>query len=88
MIDAEDAPARLAADGDMIDLSFPDIMETLLVYDTVVLALAMEHSMGNLPEDYTNQIKEFRDAFEAIFLDYCSDRTEGFVRGRPFRLGA
>jgi hypothetical protein len=44
--------------------------------------------MGNLPEDYVNQLKEFRDSMEGIFLDYCSDRTEGFVQGRPFRLGS
>lgn len=88
MIDLESAPARISVDADKIDLRFPDVMETLLVYDTVVLALAMEHSMGNLPEDYVNQLKEFRDSMEGIFLDYCSDRTEGMVRGRPFRLGA
>lgn len=88
LIDVEDAPSRIAADADKIDLRFPDVMETLLVYDTVILALAMEHSMGNLPEDYVNQIKEFRDSMEGIFLDYCSDRTEGLVCGRPFRLGA
>jgi hypothetical protein len=88
MIDTEDAPARLAADSDKLDLRFPDVMETLLIYDTVVLALAIEHSQGNLPENYVNHIRSFRDELEAIFLDYCSDRTEGMVRGRPFRLGA
>ncbi|MGH9557006.1 MAG: hypothetical protein ACRD2Y_14400 [Terriglobales bacterium] len=88
MIDSEDMPDRFATDADKLALRFPDVMETLLIYDTVVSAWAIEHSQGNLPEDYTNHIRGFRDELEGIFLDFCSDRTEGLVRGRPYRLGA
>lgn len=87
MIDLESAPARLSADGDMLDYRFPDVMETLLIYDTAVMALDVEHAQGNTPEGYINHIRSFRDKYENVFLEYCSDRTEGRVIGQRFRLG-
>jgi len=86
-IDLESAPARIAADGDKIDLRFPDVMETLLVYDTVVLALSQENSQSNLPENYVSAMQSFQQQYEASFMEYASDRTEGLVFGRPFRQG-
>ena len=43
----EGAPARIAADGDKLDLRFPDSMETLLIYDVWDLAMGVEDSQGN-----------------------------------------
>jgi hypothetical protein len=87
-IDLELAPDRLSQDSSKIDLRFPDVMETLLVYDTVILALKMEHSLGRLPEDYLNHLMSFQKEYEAAFIDYCTDRTEGRFFGQPYRLGA
>jgi hypothetical protein len=87
-IDLEAAPARISADADKIDLRFPDVMETLLVYDTVVLALSQENSQSNQPENYVNAMQSFQQQYEATFMEYASDRTEGLTFGRPYRQGA
>lgn len=86
MIDLESAPTRLSSDTDKLDLAFPDVIETLLVYDTVILALAIEHSQGDTPSGYLNHLRSFRDELEKEFVEYCSDRTEGRVFGRGQRL--
>lgn len=86
-IDMESAPARLAADADKLDLRFPDVMETLLKYDTALLALAVEQTQGNLPADYVNHLRGFQQRFEQEFQEYITDRSEGEVVGQPFRQG-
>jgi hypothetical protein len=86
-LDLESAPARLSADNSKLDLRFPDVMETLIIYDTALLALAVEQSQGNLPEDYVNHLRGFQTTYEAAFLEYATDRTEGRVFGRGYALG-
>jgi hypothetical protein len=87
-IDLESAPARLTTGTDKIDLRFPDVLETLLVFDTVLVALASENNAGSTAQDYVVQYREFQQRFEAVFLEYATDRTEGLVVGQPFRQGA
>jgi len=88
MIDLESAPARLSADADKLDLRWPDVAETLLIYDTVILALAMEHSQGGTEADYVNHLRGFQREFESAFMEYITDRTEGRTFGQPFNQGA
>lgn len=91
MIDLELAPNRLTGDADEIDLRFPDVMETLLTYDTAVMALQIEKSQDGARDavgEIMDDIRGFQRRYENMFIDYCTDRTEGVVRGRPYKLGA
>lgn len=86
-IDLESAPARLVADADKIDLRFPDLMETLLIYDSACAALAQEQTQGNFPESYVNHLLKIRTDLDEVFQEYTTDRTEGRVFGPAFRQG-
>lgn len=85
-IDLELAPARLSADGDFVDRRFPDVFETLLTLDVAIFALAVEHSQGDSPDNYLNHLRGLQAEYEAIFLDYAQERTQGIVAGRGFHL--
>ncbi len=85
-IDLEVAPDRLVNDTDYLDRRFPDVFESLLTLDVAIFALAVEHSQGDSPDNYLNHLRGLQAEYEAIFLDYAQERTQGIVAGRGFHL--
>lgn len=76
-IEIEVSPARLTAGGDKLALRWPDIAESLLIYDTVILALAVEGSQGELPAGYVHSIQTVQRRYEIRWLAYIETRTMG-----------
>lgn len=86
-LDVENAPAHFSLDTDTLPAQFPDLMETMLVYDTAQAALAVEGSQGNLPEAYVDHILRLRQEYAARFFELTSERSFGRVFSSPFHLG-
>jgi hypothetical protein len=86
-IDLESAPARLASAGDKLALRFPDIMETVLIYDTAVVALAQQNSQGAVGTADLPTLEKKQASLSARFAEYVTDRTEGRVAGPGLYLG-
>lgn len=87
-LEGEAAPPRLTGDSSTLAAGLPtDVMETVLIYDVVVAALAVEASQGDLPETYVNHLVTHKAAIDAQWRDYIERRSAGRVFGQPFRLG-
>jgi hypothetical protein len=86
-IEAETAPARLTAGASTLPQRFPDIMETVLEYDTCLLALAAEGSQGELPEGHVHHIRTEAAKVDRLFKEYIEGRTQGRTFGQGFYLG-
>lgn len=84
-IELEAAPDRIVADVDKLDPLWPDIAETMLQYDTAVLALSVEGSQGN--EAQIASLKNLRDEYAAMFFEYTAVRTFGRIFSSPYYLG-
>jgi hypothetical protein len=88
VVEYECLPDRLVNTTDKISLAFPDITETLLIYDTVVAAFDMEASQNDLAPEYTAGIRLFHATLTSQWEQYIELRTQGSpVRGTPFYLG-
>lgn len=83
-IDFEYAPDRLVNDTDELDPSFPDVMESLLIYDTVVLAYELEDAQG---QGAPAGLMRARQEFAARFFDYTALRSQGRTFGTPWQQG-
>ncbi len=86
-IEVESSPDRLAIGADKLDLRFPDVMETLLIYDCALMALAVEGAQGNMPEGYVDHIQIVQRKYERAFSEYTAQRSHGRVFGDAFNLG-
>lgn len=86
VIEYESLPARLTGDASKVDLAFPSMFETLLVYDVVELAFAMEESMGE-PVERDEKLKMIHLTYEHAFLRACRRRSYGHTYATPFYLG-
>jgi len=87
-LEIEHAPDRIAVGTDVLSPYFPDIMETLLIYDTAVEAMEVEAGMGNLSaETYFNSMARKRDRYERSFRDYITVRSFGPIYGTAWTLG-
>ena len=86
-IEPESAPARLAADGDKLDLRFPDVTETLLIYDSWDIAMGVEDAQGNTDEDVRGRLRVFHRKYEAAFLEFTALRSFGRIYSTPYNLG-
>lgn len=86
-IDMEALPDRLTADGDTLPAKYPISLETLLIYDTAVAALAVEGSQGNLGEGYRNHLAAIRDETAQSFLSVAAQRSHGRVFGEGMGYG-
>lgn len=88
LLEIDVAPARISLDTDKLDQRFPDIMETLLIYDAWDLALGVELSMGSDVNQATiDRLSRFHQKYEARFLDYIETRSFGRVFSLPYSLG-
>lgn len=88
LIEAEGLPPRLIGnDNDLLPQVFPDIYETLFIYDIVATALAQEDSQGNLQEGYVNHLGQIRRRYEKAWADTIAVRTHGRVFSSPYYLG-
>ena len=74
-------PAFLSASGDKLHPSFPEILDELIVLDTVCAALDAEglHELGPIPS-----IKSLRDQWDDDFLRYVDSRIIARQRIQPF----
>lgn len=86
-IEMDFSPDRFDSDDDKLDLRFPDVLETLLVYDTVVLALAVEGAQGNFDPSRAETIRVFKGVYENAFLEYITTRSSGRVFNTPNPMG-
>lgn len=87
-IESEIAPARLTAGSDKLDLAFPDVMETMLIYDTACAALAIEEAQGEAPAGRrTNDLTTLRDRYEVRFMSYIETRSYGRTFSEAYHLG-
>jgi hypothetical protein len=87
-IEIETAPTRLTGDADKIDLAFPDITETLLVYDIWDLCVGVEQAQGNpVNADVVDRLKQFHRKYENRWIQYISTRSFGRTFSEPFYLG-
>ncbi len=86
-IELEAAPARLAADGDKLDLRFPGNMETLLIYDAWDIALGVEDSQGDVDEEKRGRLQAFHRKLEAAWFEITAQRSFGRVFSTPYYLG-
>jgi hypothetical protein len=83
----ECAGARLTGDASTLPLQFPDVAETLLIYDVVALALASENAQTELDKEYTSGLLALRDQYQDRWLAYIENRWQAPVQGKPFYLG-
>jgi hypothetical protein len=87
-LEVEAMGAQLTADGSKLPLSFPDIAETLLIYDAVNLALATEHAQTSLDNEYINGLLRFHADYEKAWKLYIDQRlSRPPVFGRRHYLG-
>jgi hypothetical protein len=87
IIECESLPARLTGDADKLDLKFPSLMESLLVYDVVESAMAVEDSQGNVNPEVRGRIAAMRTQYERMFEAACEQRSFGRSFSTPFYLG-
>lgn len=89
-IEAEFAPPRLVADGDMLDKRFPDVFETLLTYDVTIKALEMLLSQGNNASAAAmlTPLKGTRDNLARAYANLTQRRQKSPTFSRPFSTGA
>jgi hypothetical protein len=86
-IEVESAPARFTTGTDELAQRFPDIMETLLIYDTWDIALGVEDAQGNIDPSAQGRLKKFHQKYEGRFINFIETRTFGKVFAQPFYLG-
>jgi hypothetical protein len=77
----EAAPARLTGDASTLALSFPDVAEDLLVYDTAIEALSSETAQTDVEPDYVAGLRDDREPFVTAWSTYIEQRWSG---GRTF----
>lgn len=85
-IDLTFSPARFTLDTDTLDPQYPDVMETMLIWDTAYSALSLEGAQGNVSEGYINSIKVQRDEFFIRFMEYTATRSFGRSFSTPQNL--
>lgn len=82
-------PPKLTGDSSVLSLLWPMSTETLLVYDTVLLALGVEDSQGNQDDNTQahSQIKSFHRRLESSWREMIAVRNQSRVYGTPYCLG-
>lgn len=82
------ASARVVSDGDKISLRYPDLMETLLIYDTWAMALGTEEARDLEPsQPARTRLDTFHRQYERMFEQWSTTRAGGRQRARAWRLG-
>lgn len=87
IIETDINPPRLVSDNDSFPLRWPNEIETLIIYDVAVNALAIEQSQGNADPSYVNHLQRMRAEYEARFNEFTEVRSFGRVFASPFYLG-
>lgn len=87
LVEFDFAPTAFDQDSDTLDLRFPDVTENLLVYDTAVLALAVEGAQGNFDPTKAETLRVFKAVYEGAFLELITTRSSGRVFSTPNPLG-
>lgn len=87
ILEVESAPSRLTTGTDKLDQRFPDAAETLFIYETVILALAVEDAQGADTTARLNALKGQRDLYAASFQEFVEQRSYGLISSEPFYTG-
>lgn len=90
ILEMDNAPLDFTGDTSKVDLRFPIQIETLLVYDTVNLALAVEDHMGNSQAQDPRARSRFemiRSDYESWWAEYIALRSQSRTFGQSFYLG-
>lgn len=86
-IEVEEASARFSGPDSLLPADWPILSETLIVLDTVLLALSHEDSEDPGAIDVTRSLRE-REGYASRWNQYIETRTRGLVTGERFSLGA
>jgi hypothetical protein len=86
-LEHESLPDRLVNDGDKLDLRWPDVMESLLVYDIWDLAVGVEDAQGNVDERVMGRLRKVHQKYEGLFALFTEERSFGRTFSQPFSLG-
>lgn len=87
VIEIESLPARLTGDASKLDLKFPSMAETLLIYDVWDIAMGVEDAQGNVNPQARGRLSGFHRKVEAQFMELCASRTKGRFFSSAFNLG-
>ena len=92
-IEAEAAPPQLVGDSSVLPADYPAVLESLLIYDTALAALAIEDAEDVISAERAvavangARLGKLRDEYLARFLEYTSTRSYGATYATPFYLG-
>lgn len=88
-IELEAAPARISADGDKIDLKWPSIAETLLIYDTWDIAVGVEDAQDLVSGNPValGRLSRTRAQLESKWNTFIERRSYGRSYSAPFYTG-
>lgn len=88
VIELAGASTRLANDADKLSLRYPDLFETLLIYDIWDLAVGAEEAVS-VEKDPTamTRFSRFHRSYERMFEQWATTRAGGIQRARAWRLG-
>ncbi len=89
VLEVEDAPPHFTDDNSALPADYPAALETVLVYDTALIALGSEQAAEGEADQasYATSLARIRDELLARLNDYIMLRSRGVVAGRPFYLG-
>lgn len=87
-IEIEAAAPRTANDADKLPDDYPPFIESLLVYDTVILALDHQGSQSPLPQGVYSSYLRQKMIYEDLWTNYIETRSFGKVFGTRFSQGA
>ena len=87
IIEMEALPDRLTEGGSKLDLKFPAVTDTLLVYDAWDIALGVEDAQGNINPEVRGRLQNFHRKFEKAFHELISNRYNSPHFSTPWYLG-
>lgn len=87
LIEIEVAPPRLALTTDTIPDPFPDLFETLLIFDTWDELIGVEDAQGNTNPEQMGRLQKKHRKVERAWQNYISVRMDSRVLGKAFSLG-
>lgn len=88
-VETEPFPAHFTTGSDTLPASYPDLLQTLLVWDTACAAIRVEASLGEDSEGgFINHLLAQRAELEQQFVKFIEKRQQTPTRTRPMSYGA
>lgn len=88
-VETDPFPAHFTTGTDTLPASYPDILQTLLVWDTACAAIRVEGSLGEDGDGgYMNHLLAQRAELEQQFVKFIEKRQQTPMRTRAFGYGA